>query len=56
MYKKQYDAREFHDILHDKKKQIADFYISCNVTIRNKYIFRYVSDISIIKIKSLTIT
>ena len=37
-------------------KKIVDFYISCNVTIRNKYLFGYVSDISILKIKSLTIT
>ena len=38
------------------KKKIVGFYISCNETIRNNYLFRYVSDISIIKIKSLTIT
>ena len=34
----------------------VDFYISFNVTMWNTYLFRYVSDISIIKIKSLTIT
>ena len=39
-----------------RKKIIVDFYISCNATIRNKYVFRYVSDISRIKIKSLTTT
>ena len=38
------------------RKKIVDFYISCNATIRNKYLFRYVSDISRIKIKSLTST
>ena len=39
-----------------EKKIIVDFYISCNATIRNKYVFRYVSDISWIKINSLTTT
>ena len=39
-----------------RKKIIVDFDISCNATIRNKYAFRYVSDISRIKIKSLTTT
>ena len=39
-------------IFYKIRKKIVDFYISCNVTIRNKYLFRYVSDISIIKIKS----
>ena len=29
-----------------RKKVIVDFYISCNATVRNKYVFRYVSDIS----------
>ena len=38
------------------RKKIVDFYISCNATIRNKYLFRYVIDISRIKIKSLTST
>ena len=38
------------------RKKIVDFYISCNATIRNKYVFRYVSDISRIKINSLTTT
>ena len=37
-----------------EKKIIVDFYISCNATIRNKYVFRYVSDISRINIKSWT--
>ena len=55
--KKKYDARGVHDILQDQKKKIIiDFYISCNATIRNKYVFRYVSDISRIKINSLTTT
>ena len=54
--KKQYDARGFQDILQDKKKKIVDFYISRNATIRNQYVFRYVSHISRIKIKSLTTT
>ena len=39
-----------------RKKIIVDFYISCNATVRNKYVFRYVSDISRIKIKSFTTT
>ena len=43
-------------IFYKITKEIVDFYISCNETIRNNYLFRYVSDISIIKIKSLTIT
>ena len=42
--------------LYKIRKKIVDFYISCNATIRNKYLFRYVSDISRIKIKSLTST
>ena len=55
--KKKYDAREVHNILQDQKKKIiVDIYISCNATIRNKYVFRYVSDISRIKINSLTTT
>ena len=37
-----------------RKKVIADFYISCNATVRNKYVFRYVSDISRINIQSWT--
>ena len=28
-----------------RKNIIVDFYISCNAPIRNKYVFRYVSDI-----------
>ena len=43
-------------IFYKIRKKIVDFYISCNATIRNKYLFRYVSDISRIKIKSLTTT
>ena len=43
-------------IFYKIAKKIVDFYISCNETIRNNYLFIYVSDISIIKIKSLTIT
>ena len=35
-----------------EKKVIVDFYISCNATVRNKYVFRYVSDISRINIQS----
>ena len=35
-----------------RKKVIVDFYISCNATVRNKYVFRYVSDISKINIQS----
>ena len=37
-----------------EKKIIVDFYISYNATIRNKYVFRYISDISRINIKSWT--
>ena len=51
--KKQYNSRVVHDILLDQQKKIiVDFYISYNATIRNKYVFRYVSDISRINIKS----
>ena len=42
-----------------KKRKILDVYILCNETIRNNYLFRYISHIShisIIKITSLTIT
>ena len=54
----QEDVMIFYKITKKKKKKrkIVDFYISCNETIRNKYLFRYVSDISIIKITGLTIT
>ena len=51
----QEDVMIFYNITTEKRK-IVDFYISCNETIRNNYLFRYVSDISIIKITSLTIT
>ena len=37
-----------------RKKIIVDFYISCNATVRNKYVFRYVSDISRISIQCWT--
>ena len=37
-----------------RKKVIVDLYISCNATVRNKYVFRYVSDISRINIESWT--
>ena len=35
-----------------EKRVIVDFYISCNGTAGNKYVFRYVSDISTINIQS----
>ena len=43
-------------IFYKIRKKSVDFYMSCNVTIRNKYLFTHVSDISIINIKSLTTT
>ena len=35
-----------------RKKVIVDFYISCNATVRDKYVLTYVSDISRINIES----
>ena len=50
--KRQYYSSGVHDIFWIRKKVIVDFYISCNATVRNKYVFRYVSDISRINIQS----